>query len=130
MYFPECDITAMLAELREACKRKRKLGMLMKTTAIHRRKELRHLRAVKKLVAWGRTNGFDQCNVHDGQWIHSPQSPSPEQTTAIMWADVNALRKEISMSEKERSKQRVESFLNELEQGIALRTKKSPALNA
>ena len=36
-----------------------------------------------------------------------------------MWVDVNALRKKISMSEKERSKQRVESFLNELEQGPA-----------
>ena len=36
-----------------------------------------------------------------------------------MWADVNALKKEISMSEKERSKQRVEGFFNKLEQGTA-----------
>ena len=43
----------------------------------------------------------------------------PEETTASMWADVNALKKEISMSEKERSKQRVERFLNELEGGTA-----------
>ena len=32
---------------------------------------------------------------------------------------MNSLRKEISMSEKVRSKQRVESFLNDLEQGTA-----------
>ena len=43
----------------------------------------------------------------------------PEETTASMWADVNALKKEISLSEKERSKQRVESFLNELEGGTS-----------
>ena len=34
-----------------------------------------------------------------------------------MWADANALKKVLSMSEKERSKQRVESFFNEFEQG-------------
>ena len=32
-----------------------------------------------------------------------------------MWADVDGLKKEISMAEKERSKQRVESLLNEIE---------------
>ena len=35
--------------------------------------------------------------------------------TASMWADVNALKKEISLPEKERSEQRVESLLNEIE---------------
>ena len=39
----------------------------------------------------------------------------PEETTASMWADVNALKKKTSLSEKDRSKQRVESLLNELE---------------
>ena len=51
--------------------------------------------------------------------FHSLLPPTPEETTASMWADVNALSKEISMSETERSKQRVESFLNDLEQGTA-----------
>ena len=39
--------------------------------------------------------------------------------TASMWAEVNALQKAFSMSGKYRSKQRVERFLNELEQGTA-----------
>ena len=127
MNFTQCDLTAMLVESKEACKRIRKLGMLWKTAATHRLKESRHLRAVEKLAAWRRSNAFDQCDVHDGQWIHSPLPPTPEETTASMWADVNALKKEISMSEKERSKQRVESFLNELEQGTASLTDKELA---
>ena len=48
---------------------------------------------------------------------HNP--PHRKKLFATMWADVNALRKEISMSEKERSKQRAESLLNELEQETA-----------
>ena len=117
----------MLAELREACRRIRKLSTLRKTVATHRLKELRHLHALKKLAAWRRSNGFDRCGVHDEQWIHSPIPPTPEKTTASMWADVNALRKEISMLKKKRSKQRVESFLNELEQGTPCLTVKDIA---
>ena len=40
-------------------------------------------------------------------------------TAANMWAKVNALKEAISMSEKDRLRQRVESFINELEQGTA-----------
>ena len=94
--------------------------MLRKTVATHRLKELRHLRAVEKLTAWRRNNGFDQCDdVRNKQWVHSTLPPTPEQTTTSMWAEVNTLQKAISMSEKERSKQRVESFISKLEQGTA-----------
>ena len=119
MNFTESDIRVMLSESREACKRIRKLSMLRKTVATHRLKKLRYFCAVEKLAAWRRSNGFDRCDVHDGQWIHSPLPPTPEETTASMWVDLGALRKEVSTSEKYRSKQRVESFLNELEQGTA-----------
>ena len=70
----------------------------------------------RKLAAWRRINGFDRCDEHDRQWIYSLLTPTPEETTASMWAGVNASKKEISMSEK---KQRVENFFNELEQGTA-----------
>ena len=119
MNFTECDITATLAESREVCKPKRKLDMLWKTVVTHRLKELRHLRTVEKLATWRISNGFDRCDTRDGQWIHSSLSPTPEETTASMWTGVNALKKEISTSEKERSKQRVKSFFNEIEQGTA-----------
>ena len=119
MNFTECDVTAVLPESREACKPMRKLGMLRKTVDTHSRKELRHLRGVENLATWRRSIDFDRCDLHDGQWIHSPLPPTREETTVTMWADVNALKKEISMLEKDRSKQRVENFMNELEQGTA-----------
>ena len=115
MNFTECDVTATLTELREACRRIQKLGMLRKTVTTPRLKVLRHLRAVDKLAAWRRSNGFDRCDIYDGQWVHSPLPPTPETTTARMWAGVKALMKEILMSEKERSNQRVENFFGELE---------------
>ena len=43
----------------------------------------------------------------------------PEQTTSNMWTEVNTLKQAISMSGKERSRRRVESLINELEQGTA-----------
>ena len=110
MKFTECDVSSMIAESREACERLRKLGMLRKTVATHRLKELRHLRAVEKLATWRRSNGFDRCDVRDGQWVHSPLPSTPEQTTANMWAEWNALNQAISMSGKDKSRQRVESF--------------------
>ena len=93
--------------------------MLKKTVATHCLKELRHFRAIEKLAARRRSDGFDRCDVRDEQWVHSPLTPTPEQTTANMWAEVNALEDEILMSGKCRSRKRVESFTNELEQGTA-----------
>ena len=112
-------MTAIVAEPREECKRKRKLGMLWKTVTTHRFKELRHLRAVEKLAAWRRNNGFDKCDERDKQWAHSPLPPTPEQTTVRMWAEVNALKEAILMSGKDRSKPGVEISINGLEQGTA-----------
>ena len=93
--------------------------MISKTVATHRLKELRHLRAVEKLATWKRTYGFDRLEDGDDQWIHGPLPPTPEQTTASMWADLNALKDALSMSGKERSSQSVMSFINELDQGTA-----------
>ena len=71
--------------------------MLWKTVVTHRLKELKNLRAVGTFAA-RRSNGFDQCNVHDGQWFHSRLPPTPKETTASMWADVKVVKKEISLS--------------------------------
>ena len=109
----------MLAESREACKRMRKLDMVWKTGVTHRIKKLKYFRALEKLAAEKRSHRFDWCDVNDGQWFPSRLPPTPEETTAIMWADVNALRKEISLSEKEKSEQRIEEFVIKLEQRVA-----------
>ena len=55
--------------------------MLWKTVATHRLKELRHLHTVKKLAAWRRNNGFDQCDERDEQWVHSEHVGRSERVT-------------------------------------------------
>ena len=84
--------------------------MLRKTVATHRLKELRHFRGVEKLATWRRSYGFDRCDVRNGQWVHNPLPPTSEQTTANMWAEVNALKEAISMPGKDRSSQKVGEF--------------------
>ena len=93
--------------------------MVSKTFVIHRLKELKHRRAVEKLAAWRRRHSFGRCDVYNGQWFHSRLPPTPEDTTVSMCADVNKLKREISLSEKERSEQRVERFLNDLQHRAA-----------
>ena len=46
MKYSEDEMSATIAESREACKHLRTLGMIRKTVVAHRLKELRHLRAV------------------------------------------------------------------------------------
>ena len=126
--YTEDEVSGMIAESREACKRLRKVGMIRKIVATHRLKELRHLRAVEKLATWRRTYGFDRLEDGDDHWVYGPVPPTPEQTTASMWADLNALKDAIFMSEKERSSQRVMSFMNELDRGTASLTDKKFAI--
>ena len=117
--YPEDEMSAMIAESRQACKRLRKLGMIRKTVVTHRLKKLRHLRAVEKLATWRRTYGFDRLENSDDQWGHGPLPPTPEQITAGMWADLKELNDSISMSGKEMSRKRVNNIFNELERGTA-----------
>ena len=81
MKYLKDEMSAMITESREACKRLQKLGVIRKTVAAHRLKKLRHLHAVQKLVTWGRTYGFDRIEDGDDQWVHGPlpqrQNKSP-----------------------------------------------------
>ena len=117
--YAESEISAMIAESREAYKHLRKLGMIRKTVATHRFKELKHLRAGEKLATWGSSYDFDRCDARDEQWVHGPLPLAPKQTTASMWVDLNALKCVISMSGKNGSRKRVKSFINKLYQGTA-----------
>ena len=119
MKYTEDEVSAMIAESRQACKRLPKLCTIRKAVATHRLKELRHFHAVEKLATWRRSYGFDRLEDGDDQWVHGPLPPTPEQTTASMWADLNALKDATLMSGKEISRQRVKSLINELDQGTA-----------
>ena len=95
----ECDVKVMLAELKEACRRVRKLNMVWKTVTTHRLGEINNLRALEKVSAWRRSHGFDRCDVYDGQWFHSRLPPTPEETAVSMWAELNVLKQEILLSQ-------------------------------
>ena len=113
MNITECNVNIMQVESREACIRK--LSMVWKTVVTPRLEELKHLRAREKLAVWRRSRIFDWCDVCDGQWFHSRLPPTPEKATARVWAAVNALKKEITLSETEGSEQRLKKILNEME---------------
>ena len=88
----------------------------METVATHRLKELRHLHTLEKL-ATRRTYDFDRIEGGDDLWVHGPFPPTPEQITASMWSDLNALKDAISMSGKDWSRQKVTSFIDEIGRG-------------
>ena len=89
MKYREDEMSAIIPESREACKRLRKLSMITKNVPTYRLKELRHLRAEEKLATWRRTYGLDRLEDGDDQWVHCPLPPTPEQITASMWADLS-----------------------------------------
>ena len=103
-------MSAIIAESREAYKLLRKLGMIRKAVATHRLKKLRHLHAAEKLATWRRTYGFDRLEDGDARWVHGPLPLTPEQITASMWSDLNALKDAISTAGKYGSEQKVKSL--------------------
>ena len=113
----EEETSAMHVESREARKHLRKLGRVIKVVATHRLKELRHLQAVEKLATGRRTYGFDRLANGDDSWVDRNLPPTPEQITASLWTDLKELKYAISMSGKDGSRQKVGSFINEIEQG-------------
>ena len=117
MGYSEKETSAMLVESREARKHLRKLGRVIRIVATHRLKELRHLQEVEKLATWRRTYGFDRLANGDDSWVHRNLPPTPEQITASLWVDLNELKYAISMSGKDGSRQKVRSFITEIEQG-------------
>ena len=122
--YSEDAISAMITESREARKHLKKLGRVMKTVATHRLKELRHLQAVEKLATWKRTYSIDRLEYGEDNLVQGPLPPTPEQVTASMWSDLNALKDVISLSGKDGSRQKVKSFINELGQGTVRFTDK------
>ena len=113
MEYSDEEISAVLNESRQERKRLRKLGKVMETVAAYRLKELKHFRAVKKLATWRRIYGYDR----DDSWMHGTRPLAPEEFTASLWEEVNALNEAISMSGRARPWQKTKEFLDGLEQG-------------
>ena len=110
------EMKAMLAESRETSKRSRKLGRVMEIiVADHRLQQLKHFQAREQLATWMRTHGYDRIADDDDSWALRPHPLSPEEFTASLWSDLQALKDAISMNGKVRPWQIVKRYLEELE---------------
>ena len=90
---------------------------ITETVAAYRLKEMRHLQAVEKLATWRRTRVYDRIADDDNQWASRPLPLTPEQFTASLWSELNALRDAISTPVRDGSWQRAKRFDDELKQG-------------
>ena len=106
------EISAVLAESRQARKRLRKLGKVTETIAAYRLKEMTHLQAVEKLATWRGACGFDRLVEGDGSWVHGTRPPTPEEFTPSLWSDLKELKDAISMP-----RQKVRNLISKIEQG-------------
>ena len=108
------EISAVLNESRQERKRLRKLSKVMETVAAYRLKKLKHFQALENLATWRRTYGYDR----DDSWMYGTRPLAPEEFTASLWEEVNALKEAISMSGRARPRQKTKKYLDGLEQGI------------
>ena len=72
MDFNKHDVIAMHAELATACERVHKRIKVRELATSHKLDHMNHLRLLKKLAAWRRTNGFDRNEVL-AERQHRPQ---------------------------------------------------------
>ena len=74
MGYSEDEISAILAESKQARKHRQKLAKVTETVAAYRLKELQHFQAMKQLATWRRTHGYDR----DDSWMHGTRPLSPQ----------------------------------------------------
>ena len=108
------ELTTILDEAGEASKHARKLGSVMGIVAAHRIKQMKEFLMYEELAMWRRENGFDRVADDEENWFggHSSLPLTPDQYTASLWSEVDALKDAISMS-----RQKVSKLINAIEQG-------------
>ena len=117
----EEEISAALAESRQARKHMRKLAKVTESVAAYRLREMKNFQAVEKLATWRRTDDYDRIEADDNQWASPPLPLTPEQFTQSLWPELNVLRDVISMPERDGFSQRAKSFIKETGQGTVTR---------
>ena len=110
------EISAVLAESRQARKHMRKLAKVIETVAVYCLREMENLQSVEKLTIWRKTYGYDRTAADDIQWASRPLPLTPQQFTQSLWSKLNALRDAISMHVRDGFSQRAKSFIKEIGQ--------------
>ena len=98
MGYSEDEICTILSESEQARNHRHKLAKVTETVAAYRLREMKDLQAREKLATLRRINGFDRVADGEDNWFEGPRSlpPIPEQFTASLWPEVNALKAAIS----------------------------------
>ena len=98
MGYSEDEICTILSESEQARNHRQKLVKVTETVAACHLKERKDLQARDKLATLRRINGFDRVADGKDNWFHGPRSlpPIPEEFTASLWPEVNALKAAIS----------------------------------
>ena len=78
MEYSEEEISAVIAESRQAQKHMQKLAKVTETVAAYRLREMKNLQAVEKLATWRRTSVYDRIAADGIQWASRPLSLTPE----------------------------------------------------
>ena len=116
MGYYEDEIFAVLNESEQARKRRQILAKVTETVAAYRLREMKDLQAREKLATWRRTNRFDRVADGEDNWFHGPRKlpPTPEEFTATLWSEMNALKYAISMPARTRPWQKTMEFVDGL----------------
>ena len=113
MKYSEEEIFAVLGESEQARKHRQKLAKVTEIVAAYLLREVKKLQAREQLATWRRTHGYDR----DDSWMHGTLLLSPQEFTASLWSELNALRDAVSMAEGDRFSPRAESFIKKIGQG-------------
>ena len=89
----------VLFESEEEKERRRVSAIVTKAVDAIRLENVKEFLAYQQLATWRRMNGFDRVANDEKKWFggHRSLPLTPEQYTASLWSEVNALKEAISM---------------------------------
>ena len=93
------EVLDVLFESEEEKERRRVSAIVTKAADAIRLENVRELLAYQQLATWRRMNGFDRVRNDEKKWFggHRLLPLTPEQYTASLWSEVDALKEAISM---------------------------------
>ena len=99
MGYTKKEVLDVLFESEEEKERRRVSAIVTKAVDAIRLENVRELLAYQQLATWRRMNGFDQVANDEKKWFggHRSLPLTPEQYTASLWSEVDALKEAISM---------------------------------
>ena len=93
------EVLDVLFKSEEEKERRRVSAIVTKAVDVIRLENVREFLAYQQLATWRRMNGFDRVANDEKKWFGGQSSLplTPEQYTASLWSDVNALKEAISL---------------------------------